>query len=95
MQEDILDILPSFAAGIHVRCIKLGPPAQKGCGCQSRAKEKEKAVTAGPEEGHKDDPGAGAPLLWRRAERTGEVRHTEEKTPGRPHCGLSVIKGVL
>ncbi|GAB0187938.1 mitochondrial enolase superfamily member 1 [Grus japonensis] len=34
--------------------------------------------------GHKDDPRAGAPLLWRQAERVGGVQPGEEKAPGRP-----------
>ncbi|NXQ87783.1 NID2 protein, partial [Nyctibius grandis] len=34
--------------------------------------------------GHGDDPRAGAPLLWRQAERAGAVQPGEEKAPGRP-----------
>lgn len=33
---------------------------------------------------HKGDPRAGAPLLWRQAERAGVVQPVEEKVPGRP-----------
>ncbi|GAB0199164.1 hypothetical protein GRJ2_002381800 [Grus japonensis] len=34
--------------------------------------------------GHEDDQRAGAPLLWRQAERVGIVQPGEEKAPGRP-----------
>ncbi|GAB0206131.1 cAMP-dependent protein kinase inhibitor alpha [Grus japonensis] len=34
--------------------------------------------------GHGDDARAGAPLLWRQAERVGVVQPGEEKAPGRP-----------
>ncbi|GAB0175459.1 cAMP-dependent protein kinase inhibitor alpha [Grus japonensis] len=34
--------------------------------------------------GHRDDPRAGAPLLWRQAERVGIVQPGEEEAPGRP-----------
>ena len=37
----------------RVVCPSLGPPVQEGC----------RAVGAGPEDGHKDDQKAGAPLL--------------------------------
>ncbi|GAB0203350.1 mitochondrial enolase superfamily member 1 [Grus japonensis] len=48
----------------------------------------------GPD-GHKDDQRDGAPLLQRRAERVGVVQPGGEKALGRPHCGLSVLKGGL
>ncbi|CAM9857477.1 unnamed protein product, partial [Bubo scandiacus] len=35
--------------------------------------------------GHKDDQGAGAPLLRGQAERVGAVQPGEEKAPGRPY----------
>ncbi|GAB0185446.1 cAMP-dependent protein kinase inhibitor alpha [Grus japonensis] len=34
--------------------------------------------------GHEDDQRAGAPLLWRQAERVGVVQPEEKKAPGRP-----------
>jgi len=49
-------------------------PAQEGHG----------SIGAGPEQGHKDDLGAGTPLLWGRAERVGAVQPGEEKAVGRP-----------
>jgi len=36
----------------------------------------------GPEEGHKNDPRDGTPLLWGKAERGGAVQRGEEKAPG-------------
>lgn len=38
----------------------------------------------GPDGGHVDDERAGAPLLWRRAERAGLVQPGEEVALGRP-----------
>jgi len=49
----------------------------------------------GPEEGHKNDQRDGTPLLRGKAERVGAVQPGEEKAPGRPYCGLSVLKGGL
>ena len=49
----------------------------------------------GPEEGHEDDQRAGAPLLWRQAEGSGLIQPGEEKVPGKPHYGLSKVKGRL
>jgi len=60
----------------------LEPSAQEGCG----------PVGAGLEEGLKDDPRAGTPLLLRKAEKVGAVQPGGEKAPGRPYHGLSVLK---
>jgi len=49
----------------------------------------------GLEVGHKDDPRAGAPLLWGKAETVGAVQRGEEKAPGRPYSSLSVPEGGL
>lgn len=43
---------------------RAGPPAPEGRG----------AVRAGPGEGDEDEQGAGAPLLWRKAEGDGDVQ---------------------
>ena len=45
--------------------------------------------------GHKDDPRAGAPLLWRLAEGTGLCQLRKVKAAGRPHCSHPVFKGSL
>jgi len=63
----------------------LEPSAQEGHG----------TVGAGPKEGYKNDPRAGAPLLGGQAERDGLVQPGEEKAAGRPDCSLSVLKGSL
>jgi len=39
---------------------------------------------SGSRGGHKNDLRAGAPLLWRKAERVGAVQPGEEKAPRRP-----------
>lgn len=48
-------------------------------GLQCSTQEEHRLVRAGPEEGHKDDLKAGAPLLQRQAERAGTVQSGEEK----------------
>ena len=48
-----------------------------------------------PEEGQENNQGAGAPLLWRKAEGTGLAEAEEEKHLARPHCDLPVLKGSL
>ena len=44
----------------------------------------------GSEEGHKDDPRAGVPLLRGQAEGVGAVQPGEEKAPGTPSSSLPV-----
>ena len=48
------------------------------------AQERRGPVGAGPEEEHKNDQRAGAPLLWGKAERVGVFQPGEEKPVGRP-----------
>jgi len=52
-------------------------------------------VGAGPEEGHKNDLMAEAPLLWEKAEGVGAVQPGEEKAAGRPYSNLLVPEGGL
>jgi len=47
------------------------------------------------QEGHKNDPRDGTPLLQRQAERSGVVQPGEEKAPMWPDSSLSVSKGEL
>jgi len=67
-REGILP-LDSFLLRPHLEsCVPaLKPPTQEG---------------AGPEEGHEDDPRAGAPLLRGQAEGAGAVQPGEKKAPG-------------
>lgn len=44
---------------------------------------------------YKDDQRAGVRLLCRQGERSGIVHPGDEKTPERPHCSLSILKGGL
>jgi len=52
-------------------------------------------VGVGARGGHRNDPRGGAPLLWGKAERAGAVQPGEEKAPGRPYSGVSVLKRQL
>ena len=52
----------------------LGPSTQEGHG----------VIGAGPEEGHKDDQRAGAPILQGQAERAGTLWPGEEEAPDIP-----------
>jgi len=42
-----------------------------------------------------DNERTGAPLLQRQAEGAGLVQPGKEKAPGRPYCGLPVLRGSL
>lgn len=47
-----------------------------------------------PEEGRKDDLGAGTPIVWRQADRAGFVQPGEEKVEGAPTAILSFLPGA-
>jgi len=59
------------------------------------AQERHGPVVVGPEEGHKNGPRTGAPLLQGQADRVGAVQPEGEKAAVRPDCGLSVLKWGL
>ncbi|KAK4827360.1 hypothetical protein QYF61_017285 [Mycteria americana] len=71
------------------------PPAVLRPALEPSAQQGHGAVGAGPEEGHENDPRAGAPLLRGQAERVGVVQPGEEKAAGRPYSSLPVLKGGL
>jgi len=49
---------------------------------------------SGARGGPSNGPRAGAPLLGGKAGRAGAAQPGEEKAPGRPYCGLPVLKGA-
>jgi len=64
---DSAPLLHSGDTSSGVLCPDLEPPVPEGYG----------AVGVAPEEGHKDDPRAGAPLLGEKARRVGAVQPGE------------------
>ena len=66
------------------------PPGVLRPALEPSAQEQQGAVGVGAEKGHKNEPRAGAPLLWGKAERVGAVQPGEDKAAGRPYCSLPV-----
>lgn len=62
---------------------------------ESPAQDRRGPVEPGPEEGHKSDQKAGAPLLWRKAQTVCVIQPGGEKAPGIPYCGLLNTKETL
>ena len=62
----------------------LRPPAQEGCG----------ALGVGPENGHRNNQRAGAPLIWGQAEGAGLVQPEEEKVQRDVIAAFQYIKGA-
>ena len=81
--------------GQQVLCSGKTSPGVLHPALEPSAQEWHGAVGVGPEEGHKNDWRAGAPLLWGKAEGVGVVQPGEEKALGRPYCSFSVVKGGL
>ena len=77
-------LLCSGETSSGVLCPALGPSTQEG----------HEPVGAGPEEGHKNYPRAGAPLLQGQTERVEVVQLGGEKAAGTPYSGLLVLKGA-
>ena len=66
-------------------CSGKTPPGLLHPALEPSAQERHGPVGACPEEGHKNDLRAGAPLLCGKAERVGAVQPGGEKAPGRPY----------
>ena len=58
------------------------------------AQERHGPVEAGPEEGHKYDQRAEAPLLWGKAKRIGAVQPGEEQAPEDLTAAFQYLKGA-
>ena len=83
--QDSGPLLRSGETPPGVLCTALDPSAQ----------ERRGPVGAGPEKGHKNNPRAGTPFLWGKAERAGAVQARQEKASGRPYYCLAVLKRGL
>ena len=86
------EVIPPLCSA--VLCSGKTPPGVLHPALEPSAQERHGSVGVEPEEGHKNDPRGGAPLLWGQAQRVGVVQPGEEKTPRRP-CSISVLKGGL
>ena len=62
---------------------------------ESSVQEKHRSVGALPEEGQKEDPSNGKPLLQGQAEIAGAFQPGEEKAPGRLEKGLSAAQEIV
>lgn len=91
--ELVTVITPSLTS--RLVCSHETPPEGLCPRLQSTAQKRHGFVGVGPDEGHEDDLGAGAPFLQRQAERIGTVQSGEDKAPGRAYCSLSVLEGHL
>ena len=60
---------------------------------ESSVQERHRPVGAHPEEGHKNDPRDGTPLLQGQAERAGAVQHGEEKALRDLRAAFQYLKG--
>jgi len=71
------------------------PPGVLRPDLEPPAQEERGPVGAGPEEGHKNDPRAGTPILRGKGEIVGAVQPGEEKAPGKPYSSLSGLRGLI
>ncbi|GAB0180991.1 hypothetical protein GRJ2_000564400 [Grus japonensis] len=80
-------ILPLYSALVRPPCSTVSssgvPSTRRTWSCWSESRG-----------GHGDDVRAGAPLLWRQAERVGLVQPGEEKAAGRPQSPFQSPKGL-
>jgi len=80
---------------LFLLCSGKTPPGVLRLGLEPTAQEGHGPVGAGPDEGHKNDPQSGEPLLGGQAERVGLVQPGEENASRRPYSICPVLKGGL